>query len=152
MAIVSSGEAIMQAIMDTLNAPTDKPLPTVRNRPRPIAVEYADGTSGIDAFLLYAVKEMSERKSTNLVLRQRTIRIEIPVAGPPPLDQAADPLYLFIVNTLFNSPAVMSLCNWLEERGLVWETESSYEDASVCLLELEFAYITTTDPTRRSPQ
>jgi hypothetical protein len=157
----SVGEQIVAKIAELLNAPADKPLLTVRQRPCPLSAEdYDDGTKGIDAFLLYALKESSQRESLNRVLRERNIRIEIPVSGPPPLDEVADPLYLFIVNALFTDDAQSALASvgmadgtqgkfWMEEVGLIWETVSSYVDMSVCVLELKFTFATTTDPSVR---
>lgn len=150
-------ERIVATMVQALNAPAGKPLPTVRQRPRPIAEEHQDGQSGIDSLLLYSIKETANRESANVVQRECSVRIEIPVAGTPPLDSATDPLYLFIVNTLYSDASMKALCFengqqkvfWLEEVGLLWETISSYEDVSVCVLELKFVFATTTDPSVR---
>jgi hypothetical protein len=155
--MASARERILETIVTALNAPAEKPLPTVRQRPRPLAVENPDGTSGIDAMLLYALKEEANEYETR-VERKCSFRIEIPVAGPPPLDQAADPLYLFIVQTLFKPETLTALAMedgiqkvfFIEEVGLIWETVSTYVDASVCALEMKFTYATNpTDPTLR---
>lgn len=155
--MASAGERIIAAIADALNAASGKPMPTVRQRPRPIAVENADDTIGIDAFLLYRVKEEANELET-IVERKCSFRIEIPVAGPPPLDAAADPLYVFIITTLFSPETLTALAIedgqqkvfFIEEVGLIWETVSTYVDASVCALEMKFTYATKpSDPTLR---
>jgi hypothetical protein len=143
----SVGETIMQLIAAALNAPGDKPRTTVRQRTNPINLENEDGSSGLDEFLLYAVKETSEYLSHSLTCRrERHVRIEIPVAGSPPLDSAADPLCVYIVQTLLSDVNLWRGISLLEELGQIWETDSSYVDASVCVLELKITYVTTLDP------
>lgn len=159
---LSVGEQIVAKMVELLNAPDNKPKETVRQRPQPITSEYPDGESGLDAFLLYSLKEDSQKLSPNLVERTRHVRIEIPVSGPPPLDAAADEFYLFVIRALFNNSAMDQLRKVniadgatatprfsLEEVGLIWETISTYVDMSVCALELKFVFATTIDPSVR---
>jgi hypothetical protein len=150
----SVGEQIMQLIMAALNAPSDKPRTTVRNRVNPVSMDSPDAgetpasgaAPGLTQFLLYAVRETVDRQSNQSFQRERTVRIEIVVAGAPPLDAAADPLYLWIVQTLMSDTALWQSITNLEEVQTLWETESSYEDASVCAVEFKVTYLTTIDP------
>jgi hypothetical protein len=150
----SVGEQLVAKMVELLNAPDDKPMPTLRQDPHPIAVENPDRSSGLNGFLLYSVKEVPQRLSPGVIQRTRHVRVEIPVSGPPPLDAASDPLYLFVIHTLFSRAAYNALRTGrqefaIEEVGLIWETISSYEDTSVCALELKFSFATTTDPSVR---
>jgi hypothetical protein len=99
--------------------------------------------------LLYTKAEQSKRVSANRVKRERTIALEIPIAGTAddgPLDAAADPRYVFAVNTLFADPTFGGLCLWLEEVSVNWEVASDYLDIAVTLLELKVVFETTVDP------
>ncbi len=158
----SAGEVLMDQIAAVLNAP-GAPLPTVRQRPRPLAAQNPDGSSGIDAMLLFARNEKSQRVSGNRVQRERTFHLEIAVSSQNadgtvdnnPLDMKADPFYLYVVQTLFSDAAQAIFTNngaypfRLEEVELIWETASSYVDVAVCALVMQFNFSTTLDPSVR---
>jgi hypothetical protein len=137
----SVGEQIVQAIVDALNAPSDTPCVAYRNR--------VDPFSGVElpACGVFAVEETATRESMHLMKRTRTVRLELVLQGAPPLDSAADPLYVWAVQTLFASDTLAPLIRRLSEAHIVWETEASYDDACVCALDFAVEFTTTNDPT-----
>lgn len=137
----SVGENITQAIVDALNAGDPKPATAFRTRVDALS------TKELPAFIVYAVKERVEKRSENVKLRTRTVRVEAMVAGEAPADALVDPLYVYAVNTLLASNTVAALLRRIEESTIQWENEASYQDATIAFVDFEVEFPTMNDPT-----
>lgn len=145
--MASIREQIVAAFCAALNAPAGKPCTTFRTR-----VD-AFSAAELPAMVVFALKEMVTTESSNTVLRKLTLRVEILVEGEPPADALIDPLYLFILSTL-NSDSPMYLDNVavgirrIEEMSIQFETEASYQDATVAIVDFDVVFATRAgDPT-----
>lgn len=141
--MASVGEQLVQAMCNALNAPASPPCTTFRTRIDAFA------TQELPAMVIFAIKETPEVKSANTVLRTRTVRLEILVAGEPPADSNIDPLYTYAVQTLQADMTLAPLIRKLKEASIQWETEASYQDATVAAVDFDVVFVTTQDPTVR---
>lgn len=144
--MASIGEQIVQAMADALNAPENKPAKTWRTRIDAI------GSGELPAFVLYALTDDPNREGPNTVLHTRTVRLECMVEGEPPADALTDPLYVFAVQTLFawgdDETGYGANVRGLEEARVQWETEKSYADRCIAVVDFKVVFVTkATDPT-----
>ena len=144
MATISAGEQLMQAMVAALNAPDPKPCKCYRTRIDALTA------AELPAFVLYAVEEVAQTRGPNTKLRTRTVRLECMVEGEPPADSLIDPLYVYAIQALQGDAAFEGLLRKLDEARIQWQTEASYQDASVALIDFELVFVTSlTDPTVR---
>jgi hypothetical protein len=145
--MASIREQIVAAFCAALNAPAGKPCTTYRTRVDAFSVKE------LPAMVVFAVKEAVTTESSNTVLRKLTLRVEILVEGEPPADLLIDPLYLFILSTLdSDSPKYLDCpavgIRRIEELSTQFETEASYQDATVAIVDFDVVFATRAgDPT-----
>jgi hypothetical protein len=150
----SAGEVIVQSLCDTLNTP---PAPPAGSGAAQLVAPCKTYRTRIDAFgskelpamVIYAVKEAVVTASSNTVKRTRTVRLEVMVMGEPPADTIVDPLYVFAIKTfdLIDNKAIGM--RRLAEASIQWETEASYQDACIAVIDFDVVYATLAgDPTQ----
>lgn len=127
-------------MLAALNAPVGKPATTYRTRVDALS------SKELPAIVLYSLDEMVEVRGPHTRLRKRKVRLEAMIEGEPPADQALDPIYAFAVQTLIADAATAALVKGLYEAHMQWETEASYLDACVAVLDFEVHFTTTEDP------
>ena len=142
MSGISAGETIVQAMVDALNKPADKPCVCYRSRVDAFA------QAELPAMVLYAVEETGVIKGPDTMLRTRHVVLELLVSGEPPADQKIDPLYVYAVQALQADATLAPLLRKLHDAHIQWETEPSVQDVAAGLVKFEAVYVTKlTDPT-----
>lgn len=135
------------AIVAALNAGTgglDGAPPCAAYRTRVDALQAGE----LPAYIVRAVDEQIERKSTDIVLRVLTVRVECHSAGQAPQDMALDPLLNYAVQVLFVNDALAALIKGLEESRIQWDIEPALEEQALAALDFQVIYATrATDPT-----
>jgi hypothetical protein len=137
---MSRREQILAAAIAALNAASNPPATAYRTRIDPV------NQGELPAIVLYGLKETVEHAGPTTRRRILTMRLEIVQEGAAPADAAIDPIYLFAVNTLMADATLGGLVKGLYEIAVQWETEASYQDACVAVVDFEVHYTTTENP------
>jgi hypothetical protein len=143
MADPSVGEQIMQALVTAMNASPQKPATTTRAR----ADAYSEAE--LPAYVLYATEEAAQIQSPNILLRKRRVRLEILVAGQPPIDAAVDPLFVYAVQTIVQDEATQAFTRKISQVQMAWEIQPGAQDLGVAAVDFDVTYVTAADdPTK----
>lgn len=134
--MASVGEQIVAAMFAALNTAPSKPCAVYRNRVDALAA------AELPAMIVYAVDERPGLRGPNTMLRLRTVRLECMVEAAPPADVLVDPLYVFAIVTLQADPTLQRLTRKITETSIQWETEASYQDRTVALVDLQVDFVT----------
>lgn len=152
----SVGERIVEAVLTALNDGTDAPCKFFRTR------QDAFHSKELPAGVVFALAEDTKRRGEDSIdplrttyrqlpdaaVRERKIRLELHIAGEPPIDAAADPIYVYAVKTLHANLGLQGLIRGLAESSVQWETDASYDDRCLAAIDLRFVFATkATDPT-----
>lgn len=142
--MASIGEQIVAAMVAALNASPSKPATCYRSRVDAFAAPE------LPAMVLYNVRERIIRKSQHNAYRQRTVRLEVLCAGPPPVDALIDPLFIYATQALWNDPSFGGLDLGLEPVAAIWEEAPGYPDVAMAAFDFDFIYVTKLDdPTQK---
>jgi hypothetical protein len=136
-------ETIIEAVVTALSAGTP-PGQVGRTN----TFQRNDADSSLPAILVYPEQEKVQRLGDSDACRTLSIGVECQVKGAPPIDQALDPLLVWVCQKLLADDTLGGLVWRVQETGTMWQVETGDEDIASAKVTFDIQYATPrSDPT-----
>ena len=135
-------ETIIEQVITTLSA--GSPAPVSRSN----TFQRTDANASLPAIVVYPESEKVTLRTSDAEYCSFTIAVECQAKGAPPIDQALDPLLVWVSQRLKADQTLGGLVSRIEEVETLWSIETGDEDVGAAKTTFEVQYLRQlSDPT-----